>query len=64
MFACMRIATASVSLFAVLAVPLFTLASTSPAERDLSPEQSQALFQSRKAWAQGNYQRRLDLLQS
>ena len=60
----MRISTASLALAAALAAPLITMASSPAAERDLSPEQSQALFQSRKAWAQGNYQRRLDLLQS
>ena len=60
----MRISTASLALAAVLAVPMITMASSAVAERDLSPEQSQALFQARKTWAQDNYKRRLELLQS
>ena len=60
----MRISTASLALVAVLAAPLITMASSPAAERDLSPEQSKALLQARKAWAKDNYQRRLDLLQS
>ena len=43
---------------------MITMASSPAAERDLSPEQSQALFQARKTWAKDNYQRRLDLLRS
>ena len=60
----MRISTASLALAAVLAAPVITMASSPAAERDLSPEQSQALFQARKTWAKDNYQRRLELLQS
>ena len=60
----MRISTASLALTALLAAPVITMASSPAAERDLSPEQSQALFQARKAWAKDNHQRRLDLLQS
>ena len=60
----MRISTASLALAAALAAPLITMASSPAAERDLSPEQSKALFQARKTWAQDNYKRRLDLLQS
>ena len=60
----MRISTTSLALVAVLAAPLLTLASTQAAEPDLSPDQRQALFQARKAWAKDNHQRRLDLLQS
>ena len=40
------------------------MAASLAAERDLSPEQSQVLFQARKTWAKDNYQRRLELLQS
>ena len=58
----MRTSTASLALVAVLAAPLITMASSPAAERDLSPEQSKALLQARKAWAKDNYQRRLDLL--
>jgi len=60
----MRISTASLALAAVLAAPVITVASSAAAGRDLSPEQSQALFQARKTWATDNYQRRLELLQS
>ena len=60
----MRIATASLALVAVLAAPVITTASSAAAGRDLSAEQSQALFQARKTWAKDNYQRRLELLQS
>jgi membrane-bound lytic murein transglycosylase len=60
----MRISTASLALSAALAAPLITMASSPAAERDLSPEQSQALFQARKTWAKNNYQRRQELLQS
>ena len=60
----MRISTATLALAAVLATPLITLASSPAAERDLSPEQSQALLQARKTWAMDNYQRRQELLQS
>ena len=60
----MRISTASIALAALLAAPVITVASSAAAGRDLSPEQSQALFQARKAWSKDNYQRRLALLQS
>ena len=60
----MRISTASLALAAVLAAPVITLASSAAAEPDLTPEQRQALFQARKTWSKGNYQRRLELLQS
>ena len=60
----MRISTASLALAAVLAAPVITVASSAAAGRDLSPEQSQALFQARKTWSKDNYQRRLALLQS
>ena len=60
----MRISTASLALAAVLAVPLITVASSAAAGRDLSPEQSQALFQAQKSLSKDNYQRRLELLQS
>ena len=60
----MRISTATLALAAVLASPLITMASSPAAERDLSPEQSQVLFQARKTWAKDNYQRRQELLQS
>ena len=60
----MRISTASLALAALLAAPVITMASSPAAERDLSPEQSQALFQARKTWAKDNYQRRQELLQS
>ena len=60
----MRISTASLTLAAVLAAQLITVASSAAAGRDLSPEQSQALFQARKTWSKDNYQRRLELLQS
>ena len=58
----MRISTASLALAALLAAPVITMASSPAAERDLSPEQSQALFQARKTWAKDNYQRRQELL--
>ena len=61
----MRITSASLALAAVLAAPVITtMAASAAAELDLSPEQSQALFQARKTWAKDNYQRRLELLQS
>ena len=60
----MRISTATLALAAALASPLITMASSPAAQRDLSPEQSQALFQARKTWAKDNYQRRQELLQS
>ena len=60
----MRISTTSLALAAALAAPLITMASSPAAERDLSPEQSQALLQARKTWAKDNYQRRQELLQS
>ena len=60
----MRISTATLALAAALASPLITMDSSPAAERDLSPEQSQALFQARKTWAKDNYQRRQELLQS
>ena len=60
----MRISTASLALAAVLAAPVITVASSAAAMRDLSAEQSQALFQARKTWSKDNYQRRLELLQS
>ena len=56
--------TAFLALAAVLAAPVITMASSPAAERDLSPEQSQALFQARKTWAQNNYKSRQELLQS
>ena len=64
MLSFMRISTASLALVAVLAAPVIMTASSPAAERDLSPDQRQALFQARKAWAKDNHQRRLDLLQS
>ena len=60
----MRISTATLALAAVLAAPVITTASSAAADRDLSAEQSQALFQARKTWAKDNYKRRLELLQS
>ena len=61
----MRITSASLALAAVLAAPVITtMAASAAAELDLSPEQSQALFQARKTWAKDNYQRRQELLQS
>ena len=60
----MRISTASLPLAAVLAAPVIALASSAAVGRDLSPEQSQVLFQARKTWSKDNYQPRLDLLQS
>ena len=60
----MRISIASLALAAALAAPLITMASSPAAERHLSPEQSQALFQARKTWAKDSYQRRQELLQS
>ena len=64
MLSFMRISTASLAFAAVLAAPVITTASSPAAGRDLSPDQRQALFQARKAWAKDNHQRRLDLLQS
>ena len=60
----MRISAASLALAAVLAAPVITMASSPVAERDLAPEQSQALLQARKTWVKDNYKRRQDLLQS
>ena len=60
----MRISTASLALAAVLAAPVISTASSAAAGSDLSPEQSQVLFQARKTWAKDNYKRRLELLQS
>ena len=60
----MRISIASLALAAALAAPVITMASSPAAERHLSPEQSQALFQARKTWAKDSYQRRQELLQS
>ena len=60
----MRISTASLALAAVLAAPVITAPSSAAAGRNLSPEQSQVLFQARKTWSKDNYQRRLELLQS
>jgi len=60
----MRFSTASLALAAVLAAPVISTASSAAAGSDLSPEQSQVLFQARKTWAKDNYQRRLELLQS
>ena len=60
----MRISTASLALASVLAAPVITLASSAAPEPDLTPEQSQALFQARKTWAKDNVQRRSELLQS
>ena len=60
----MRISTASLALAAVLAAPVISTTASAAAGRDLSPEQSQVLFQARKTWAKNNYQQRLDLLQS
>ena len=60
----MPISTTSLALVAVLAAPVITTASSLAAERDLSPEQSQVLFQARKTWAKDNYRRRQELLQS
>lgn len=60
----MRISTASLALVAVLAAPVITTASSAAAWRDLSAEQSHALFKARKTWAKDNYRRRLELLQS
>ena len=59
----MRIFTVSLAFASLLAAPVITTASSAAAGRDLSAEQSQALFQARKTWAKDNYQRRLDLLQ-
>ena len=60
----MRISTASLALAAVLAAPVISTASSAAAGSDLSPEQSQVLFQARKTWAKDNYQRRVELQQS
>ena len=60
----MRISTANLTLVAVSATPVITMASSPAAERDLAPEQSQALFQARKTWVKDNYKRRLELMQS
>ena len=60
----MRISTASLALAAVLAAPVISTASSAAAGSDLSPEQSQVLFQARKTWVKDNCQRRVELLQS
>ena len=60
----MRTSTAFIVLAAVLAVPVISTASSAAAGRDLSPQQSQALFAACKTWAKDNYKRRLELLQS
>ena len=60
----MRISTAFLALAAVLAAPVITAPSSAAEGSDLSPEQSQVLFQARKTWSKDNYQRRLELLQS
>ena len=60
----MRISTASLGLAAVSVAPVITTAASTAAGRDLSPEQSQVLFQARKTWAKDNYKLRLELLQS
>ena len=60
----MRTSTAFIVLAAVLAVPVISMASSAAAGRDLSPQQSQALFAARKTWVKDNYKRRLELLQS
>jgi hypothetical protein len=60
----MRISTTPLALAAVLAVPVVTLSSAASSKRDLSPEQSQVLFQARKTWVTDHYERRLELLQS
>ena len=60
----MRISTASLALAAVLAAPVITVASSAAAGPDLSPEQSQVLFQARKTWAKDNFQRWFELLES
>ena len=60
----MRTSTAFIVLAAVLAVPVISTASSAAAGRDLSPQQSQALFAARKTWVKDNFKRRLELLQS
>ena len=60
----MRASTASLALAGLLAAPVITMAPLAAAGGDLSPEQSQVLFQARQTWAKDNYQRRLELLQS
>ena len=60
----MRISPACIALAAVLATLLISTASSAAVERDLSPEQSQVLFEARKTWAKDNYKRRLELMQS
>ena len=60
----MRTSTAFIVLAAVLAVPVISTASSAAAGRDLSPQQSQALFAARKTCVKDNYKRRLELLQS
>ena len=64
MLGCLRISSASLALVAVLAAPVITMASSPASERDLSPEQSQALFQARQTWAKDILQRRQEFLQS
>ena len=60
----MRTSTAFIVLASVLAVPVISTASSAAAGRDLSPQQSQALFAARKTWVKDNFKRRLELLQS
>ena len=48
---------------AFLAAPLIAMSPLLAASVELSPQQSQVLFEARKSWAKDNYQRRLDLLQ-
>ena len=60
----MRISTTSLGLAAILAAPVIMTAASAAAGHDLSPEQSQVLFQARKTWAKDNYKLRLELLQS
>ena len=52
----MRISTASLALAAVLAAPQITMATSAAAGNNLSPEQSQVLFQARKTWSKDIYQ--------
>ena len=52
----MRISSASLGLAAVLVAPVITTAASAAAGRDLSPEQSQVLFQARKTWSKDIYQ--------
>ena len=59
----MRTSTAPLALAAVFAAPVISMVPLAAAGGDLSPEQSQVLFQARKTWAKDNYLHRLDLLQ-